>query len=69
MKFDLTVSLGNILTILAMLLTGLAAYVRFSSRLDKLEIRMELVFDWWQNLWGQGTIPPLPPRRRRTEGD
>lgn len=48
MHFDWTISIGNLLTAAALFLGFVAAHFQNIRRLDSIESRVKMMYDWFQ---------------------
>lgn len=46
-KFDPTITLGSIVTLISALLTIGAAWMSITNRLTAIETRLQPIWDWW----------------------
>lgn len=49
MKFDWTIGFGNIVTLAAMLAATVVGYVNLIRRIDRIETKVDMMYDWFAN--------------------
>ena len=65
MKFDPTINLGHIITLVGLMIAGLLGYMNLVRRIDRIEANLDLVFTWFEeNVIGSGAFHSKPRHRR-----
>ncbi len=59
MKFDLTISWAVMLGFAGLIVTAIGAIISLNRRISDMEIKLDLIFDWWRKMW-EPTMP-IPP--------
>jgi hypothetical protein len=68
MTFDWNIGFGNILTIAALLLSfwgahraNVARIEKSADRLKDIEVKVEILYRWFERTWGTPEAPKIPP--------